>query len=343
MTINLDSCFQAFPALPKGTKPLQLWEGNYKKIQGKKWKIESHIKLGRSIGRESIYDIEIPSFDDTTLSGQLHLPKKFGKFPLVITLHDYMEPDSIHFSSLHQAGVAQLCLTLRGHENVRQLADQAAQQALTQPARPESYQALPGQEAQSEEGPETKEQWSLGFFEKNLQKTESTYLYQVFQDLFCAFQAAGSHPNIQKNQIALYGRGIGAAACAWLSWLDSRVQTVFLDNPSFISFAIPNKRSSSPLARELRKTVTAANKSRVKKTMANYDPLFISEEIRCPVGVAVGCLNHVSTPEQIFGFFNHLVCPKDMQIFPEDNYRIEIASLEQVVGEFFREYLLGLT
>lgn len=313
MTINLDACFQSFPKIPAVRNHDGYWEKQWKLAKEGRRSLRSKLRLGQSIGRETRSDLYFEGLDGHPLHGILSLPGKFGKWPLIVTIHDYMETTPIFFPELMHAGFAQFSLLLRGHEKAFKTAESE----------------------EEEEGPAR----TAGYFRQNLESRDKYYMKSVYNDVFVALQVLNRNNNIDRNKIGIYGKGIGAAAAAYSAWLDKRISALFMESPAFTCLEISQNISREFYSREILDGINAKNRAKVKKELSWFDTLLIAEELTVPVCVVSCYKDTITPPEAVFGFFNHLTCEKDIQIFPNEDHYPAPGLLGPVAENFFKEQL----
>jgi cephalosporin-C deacetylase len=253
-------------------------------------------KDARSSAKFEIFNTSFNGAGKCRVKGELYIPKNSNKPRIIILIHDYNHPIDISANDL-ETGIAYYFLQLRGHEY------------------------LPKQENNNTTA-NKEERKSPGYMKENIMDPKNYYVKNIFLDAFRAIDFLRLSGKIECDQIGIFGKGIGAAAALFASVYSDRIKALVLDSPAFSYLDLSQNISKSDASNEINSylSLNKSKKKQIKKNLSYFDTINHSDRIKIPVLTAVGLKDTFSPPECIFALFNHLLCEKTIEVYPEDDH-----------------------
>lgn len=318
---GFDECYQALPELTRPAQFQSFWNSVILSLKKVPLEPQLKLRLKRTFARESLHDVQFRSHNDTVLSGYLNIPRKLKRVPTVITFHDYLSDfERVNESitdPLSQAGIAHLYLKMRGHENPAVFA---------RPTRSKD-----GAGAQT-----------TFFLDQQGQPFERSFGVAIILDALRSVDFLRLNRNINHTAIGLMGRGLGCVPALFAAaFKPESVRALSLERPGPVWHEEWLQLSQSPLAREWNEWMKgrSAQKKELREKMRQIDPVYLSQEINCPVLMSTGLedAEHPALPG--FGLFNLLRTEKAMQIFTDEAQDPDHKKEHQQQVEFLIEKL----
>ncbi len=290
---SFDECFQTFPRLRSPKNLTDVWKSALAELKKTPVDPRQKLMLKKSLGWETMMDVNYLSFGNQRVRGVLSVPRKRGKVPAVISFHDYhSRPETVKGFADH--GIAHLAVELREHE---QMEEQPRVTAEGQPAGPPPY-----------------------FHKYGLTNLEKSYPYACFLDAIRSIDFIRLHKGVDPSRIGVLGHGFGAAMAIFASVQRDDVRALALERPGLIWMEGYLQESNSDAANEIRAMMgrSTHTKNKIKKALDYLDMLNWAEIIDKPVLVAAGLKDELNTPRSAFAFFNHMKTDKSMELFPDE-------------------------
>jgi cephalosporin-C deacetylase len=300
---SFDKYFLNLPPLDKKADFDIFWENALQEI--KKIPLETVIKKnpkGAYAGFSS-YDVSYKGYTRTTITGELLIPIGRPKPKVIIHVHDYNSVYPHPREKLNNSA-AHFLVTLRGHHEFI--------------SAPET----------------TEEHKSPGYMIENILDRDTYYIKAVFLDVYRCVDMLRLVSDVNCSDIGLIGKGLGAAAAIFTAAHSERVSAMVLDTPSFCYLSLGQNISTSDAANEINEFMTLVKnkKKQIKENLSYFDALNFSDMVHCPVLATVGLKDTISPPECIFGLFNHLLCEKFIEVYPDEgNSAGGVAQLEKSI------------
>ncbi len=241
---------------------------------------------GHASSRFDVFSVSYKGFNRSPVSGELHIPRHAKKPRVVVIIPDYNRPNPYVNYALDQ-DIAYFFLDLRGHNMIR----------------PES----PDQAA------------SPGYMIENITEAGGYYVKGVYLDAYRAIDALRLNDKIDCSSIGIIGKGLGAAAAVFTASYSGRVGSLVLETPSFCYLDLGQNLSTGDMANEINEYLVQHKnrKKQVKKNLSYFDVLNFSDKISVPVLAVVGFRDTISPPSCVFALFNHLLCEKTIEVYPD--------------------------
>ncbi len=290
-TINdFDRFFLNLPPFDREDNFEEYWDNSLRTL--KQIPIEpkyEHAKKSSHPGFNT-YNITYRSYNKAIVMGQLLIPDGVDRPKVVIVLGDYNQPMPYRGFPLDKT-VAYFFLRLRGHE------------------------LLLFDRNQGEEKPP-----SPGYMAENLIDRENFYVKGIYLDAYRAIDMLRLKNLVDCSAVGYIGKGLGAAAALFAASHSSRVRALVLDTPAFVYLNMSQNLSTGDTANEINAFLAhhkIKNKA-IKKNLTYFDALNFSDAISCPCLVTLGFKDNISPPECIFALFNHLICDKTIEVYPDE-------------------------
>ncbi|NQU87052.1 MAG: acetylxylan esterase [Mariniphaga sp.] len=249
-----------------------------------------------------LFRVEMISYQGTTVSGWLEVPKKKGVYPALLRIPGYqenMEPidvvnDMIVFS-----------FNTRDHG-----------------------------ESDDSEGGRNWDMWVRG-----LDSKDDYYYKGLFLDCIRALDFLTTQENVDTARIAIWGGSQGGGLSFSTAALDSRVALCITDIPYMCDY--PNyfeitywKEVSAWFDAHPNTTWET-----LLNTLSYYDTKNFADKINCPVWMGIGLQDDVCPPSTSFVTFNKVQSDKNYIVYknerhrqPEEHYELRFKQLRQFFG-----------
>ena len=242
----------------------------------------------KSTERFLVFDAAYNGFLKTHINGEILIPVSKKKPKVIIHLHEYAKLPSFPHK-LADAGVAHFFITLRGHGNLPKAVGNV------EPKTP-------------------------GYMVENILDRETYYVKSLYLDIYRSVDMLRLVSDLDCSSIGIIGKGLGAAAAVFTAAHSPRVTALSLLTPSFCHLPMSQNISTGDTAAEINSFIEIARqkKKQIKANLTYFDAMNFSDKIKIPVLVTVGFRDTVSPPECVFALFNHLLCDKTIEIYPDE-------------------------
>jgi cephalosporin-C deacetylase len=162
---------------------------------------------------------------------------------------------------------------------------------------------------------------SPGYLIENILDRETYYIRAIYLDALRSIDMLRLMADLDCSKIGIMGKGLGAAAAIFASIYSERTAALVLDSPSFCNLTLSQNISTGEAAGEINGFISGDKslKKKVKQNLSYFDALNFSDMITCPVMTVTGLRDTEAPAECVFGLFNHLLCDKTVEVYPEDD------------------------
>ncbi len=290
---DFDSFFLHLPPFDRSDDFDAFWNSGIQELK----KIPTEAQLTenkkKSNARFTVHDVSFKSFNRSVITGDLFVPHDIEKPRVIIILSDYNAKNNYR-NYILDTSAAYFFMNLRGH-------DILSVEPGTNPA--------PGEEKSYP-----------GYMIENILDRDTYYARGIYLDVYRAIDMLRLRNFLDCSAIGIIGKGFGAAAAIFAASMSERVHALVLDTPSFSYLRLSQNHSESDATEEIN-SFLQKNKSKnktVKKNLSYYDALNFSDKISCPCLVTVGFKDRFSPPQCVFALFNHLICDKTIEVYPDE-------------------------
>jgi len=285
-----DKYFMNMPELTREDDFSAFWAKSINDIKKIPIGPEIHESSKGSSGKFRYYEISYNGFLKVKVKGHLYVPKDMVKSRIIIHLHDYNRyPDKNPVKILDDR-CAHLFLVMRGHDLIK---NRTAEEEKERP---------------------------LGFIIENIIDLQTYYVRSVFLDVFRSIDFLRLIDIIDCSEIAIHGKGLGAAAGFFAAVNSDRVKGIVMDAPLFCDIPMIQNLSESDAAQEINDIIAIqkGKKNQIKKNLSYFDIINFSPELKCPALFITGLKDTGSPTECVMGLFNRLTCEKFIEIYPDE-------------------------
>lgn len=295
---SIDGIFFNLPPIITENDYDRFWERAVSEL--KRITIDAEIKTMKGSSRFDVYEMTFRSIQKYRLTGILHIPKAIEKPHPVIVIHDYNHPDPYKGYHLDD-GLAYFFLKLRGHEHIKE----------------------PVEEQQTSDKKKTVKKHTPdfpGYLQESIIEADSFYVRQICLDVLRSIDALRLNRKLDCGSIGIIGKGIGALAGLFAATQSNRVPLLVLDSPLFAWIPESQNESGSVSAREINDFIgsNSSKSALVKKNLSYFDALPFAGKFSGKVMMTIGMKDKIAPPGCSLALFNHFLCEKEIQIYPDD-------------------------
>jgi len=233
------------------------------------------------------FDVGFKGLNRSRTTGRLLVPERIERPRVVVVFPDYFRPNRYLDYELDPS-VAYFFLDLKGHDILNF----------------------------EETGEERK---TPGYMADNILDIENYYVREVYLDAYRSIDMLRLRNFLDCSSIGVIGKGFGAAMAVFAAGYSGRVKALFLDTPSFAYLPMSQNISKNDAAMEINGFIERhrTKNRQVKKNLTYFDALNFADAVTCPSMVTAGFKDPFSPPQCIFALFNHMLCDKTMEVYPD--------------------------
>lgn len=287
MINDFDNYFSQFPPFDREKDFEAFWDRSIRELRDVSMEasvVQNKKKLKAGF---KYFDVGFKGFNKSRATGRLLVPEKADKPRVILVFHDYFRENPFLKYELDPS-VAYFFLTLKGHDMLK--FDETGEERTTP-----------------------------GFMADNILDIENYYVRELYLDAYRSIDMLRLRNFLDCSSVGVIGKGFGAAMAVFASCFSGRVKALFLDTPSFAYLPVSQNVSKSDAAAEINGFIEKhrTQNRQVKKNLTYFDALNFSDKITCPCMVTVGFKDTLAPPECVFALFNHMLCDKTMEIYPD--------------------------
>ncbi len=308
VTSDFDRFFLNLPPFDREKDFDAFWKGSIAEL--KKIPMEPRFDHKKHQGAFNVHSVTFKGFNRATVQGELYVPRDAKKPRASIIIPDYNR-DRQYVGYPLERDMAYFFLRLRGHDVIK---------------------TEPGEQPRSP-----------GYMIDNIAEIESYYLRGIYLDAYRAIDTLRLNNNLDLSVVGLMGKGLGAAAAIFAASFSNRVAAIVLDTPSFCYLSRSQNVSTGDASAEINEFLEQhRNKKKiVKKNLSYFDALNFSDRLEVPALVTVGFKDTISPPECVFALFNHLLCDKTIEVYPDSGNDAGDENQFKKSIKWLRERVLG--
>jgi cephalosporin-C deacetylase len=290
---NFDKIFLHLPPFDRKDDFNKFWDKAVNDLKSVPMQGQSVLDKNKSSSRFKVYSINFKSAFKVQIHGTLYIPVETKNPNPVIIVHDYNRIEPYKGFGLDE-NLAFLFLRLRGHQDFHAVKKEVTDKKNSQQATP-------------------------GFMIENILDKNNYYVKGVYLDVLRSIDFLRLTKGLNCTSVGIIGKGLGAAAALFTSIYSKRVSAIVMDSPGFSYLPVSQNKSGSDITKEINQFLEASKTKRgtVKDNLTYFDSLNFADAVKCPVTMAIG-LKDANTPgECAFSLFDHLVCDKTADIYPD--------------------------
>lgn len=288
---SFDRFFLNLPPLDKEDDFDIFWQQEIESLD--KIPIDPVLEINKSAsnGAFEFYNVSFKGSGKSAVRGMLMLPKGRKKQRVIAIIPDYNQL-SVTDGGQFDDSLAYFILQLRGHELLKNNAASGSKEDMKTP----------------------------GYMSDNLLDKNLYYVKGIYLDAYRISGMLRLLNMLECSSIGIIGKGFGASAAAFAAAFSDRISCAVLDAPSFCYLELGQNISKSPATMEINSFISdfKSKKKQIKSNLSYFDSINFSGKIKCPVLVTAGLKDVISPPECVLALFNHLLCEKTAEIYPED-------------------------
>jgi cephalosporin-C deacetylase-like acetyl esterase len=228
------------------------------------------------------FKVRLLSFDDIYIFGTYLVPKKIGKFPIILEIQNFDKPSSWLLQPAN-SNFAIFSLYLRNREHATNVQDPDLAEYLL---------------------------W-------NVDNKEKYFFRGVIMDAVRAVDFLISRPEIDTTRLAIVGESLGAGVAFAVAALDARVKLVAIDVPLLTAFETATKYVVYPYHDIIQYVVdNPQQKKDTFDTLSYFDLINFANLIHCPVLLGIGLKDTISPPLTSFLLYNYIRAEKSYRVYP---------------------------
>jgi cephalosporin-C deacetylase len=297
---HFDEIFRNLPSVETEKDYDRFWLRAESELKRISMNAESKVS-GKHSTRFNIYDLSFRSIQNTVITGSLWIPKAIDKPRPVIIIHDYNHPEP--YKGFHMDdSFAYYFLQLRGHDHIKETAVEKTPAQNTVSKRRQHETEFPG------------------YLQESILDAEDYYVKNLCCDALRAIDALRLNRKLDCGAVGIIGKGIGALAASFAASRSNRVRALILDSPIFAWLDESQNESESDAACEINDYIKNNNsrKPLVKKVLSYFDIIPLAKDISCDLMMSIGLKDKIAPPKCSLALFNHFLCDKEIQIYPDD-------------------------
>jgi cephalosporin-C deacetylase len=304
---DFDRLFLHLPPVIRETDYGQFWDNAI--MQMKKIPVDGEIRPNahRTSARFNVSDVTFTSASRTKVYGFLYMPRAVEKPHPVIIIHDYNHPEPYKGFDLDDH-MAYFFLRLRGHQNIKE------------PHAVETKIPAPPPSKSSKKKPVIDEDRLPGYLREKILDPENYYVKAVYLDALRSIDLLRLNRKLDCGAIGIIGKGLGAAAGLFAASRSERITAMVIDSPLFTYLDVSQNESDGDIATEINDyiKINLSKRALVKRSLSYFDTLTFADKIKCDVMMSIGLKDPIAPPQCSFALFNHLLCDKLVQVYPDD-------------------------
>jgi cephalosporin-C deacetylase len=237
------------------------------------------------------FRVEFRGFHKSIVTGLLAMPAGLKKPRTIISIGDY-NMSNPHVSFKPDKTISYFYLNLRGHEILKF----------------------------EKTAPDGEKPGTPGYMSDNIADADNFYMMGIYLDAYRSIEMLRLSNKVDCSAVGMIGKGIGAAAAVFAASQSPRIRAIVLETPAFSHLPKSQNLSESDATAEINTFLSRfRTKSKlVKKNLTYYDAINFSDMIKCPVMVTTGFKDALSPPECVFSLFNHFLCDKTIEVYPDE-------------------------
>ncbi len=180
-----------------------------------------------------------------------------------------------------------------------------------------------------------------GFMTRGVLRPQTYYYRRVFTDAVRAVAAARSHPAVDADRIAAYGRSQGGGITIAVSGLVPDIKVAMPDVPFLCHYRRATEiTNDNPYAELVRYCTVHRDKiDTVFNTLAYFDGVNFATRAKAQALFSAGLMDTICPPSTVFAAYNHYAGPKEIKVWRYNNH--EGGGAHQIVEQvkFLHEVL----
>lgn len=289
--LSLDELKRYKPELTRQPDFDEFWSLTKKELQKTEldWQLTQYRYPAKGV---KVYRITFKGFMDAQIAGWFAIPEGSDKYPGIVAYHGYnWAMDGCIHDTVNMA--------LHGYAVLQML--------------------VRGQQGGSVDNVVTSHGNTTGWMTKGILSKEEYYYRAVYMDSIRALEVLAAMDCVDENRIGVMGGSQGGALTLAAAALSDIPKTAVARYPYLCHFDraidITPKMPYGELNEFFRRYSDPAVEDQARKTLSYFDIMNHAGNIKCPTLVASGLVDEITPPSTIFAAYNHMVCPKQIEVY----------------------------
>lgn len=239
-----------------------------------------------------VYNVSFMGFEGANIEGWLAIPDKAQPQPGIVLYHGYnWAYEGMAYEVVNWA--------LNGYVVMNML--------------------VRGQQGNSVDNVISSTGFASGWMSKGILNPEEYYYRAVYMDAVRALEVFADLPQVDSSRIAVVGGSQGGGLSLVAAALSNIPKVIVADYPymSHIERAIEIAPQGpyKELVEFMRRNSKPEIEVQMNKTLSYFDTMNFASRISCRTWISVGLVDEITPPSTIFAMYNHLVCPKEIEVY----------------------------
>lgn len=239
-----------------------------------------------------VFQISYAGFENANIDGWLAIPEGSGPHPGLVLYHGY---NWAMDGGIHDT----VNWALKGYTALHML--------------------VRGQQGKSVDNIVSSTGFVCGWMSKGIQSPEEYYYRAVYMDAVRAVEVLASIPEVDTTRIGVTGGSQGGALTLAAAAL-SKIPVVAASEFPYLShferaIDFTPQGPYLELNEYFRRYSDPKIEEQAKKTLSYFDIMNLAPRIKCNIWVCIGLVDEITPPSTVFAVYNHLECPKELEVF----------------------------
>jgi len=259
-----------------------------------------------------VYDVQFHGDGGAEITGELIVPDGAHDAPGLVVYHGYGSRAAGALELLPWAAIGAVVLSV----NVRGQRGDASDNAVYDGPR------IPG------------------FLTAGIQDPQQYYYRHVYLDCVRAVDVLAERPEVDDEKLAVLGGSQGGGLSLAVAALEPRVSLCMASVPFLCDFPGAVKLAAGAY-QEIARYCQRSNQREIAavfQTLTYFDIVNLAGRVRARTLISVGLRDPDCPPSTVFAVYNHLTCPKRIEVYPFMGHEVNPAFIELCMQEMVHQF-----
>ncbi|MCX7710704.1 MAG: acetylxylan esterase [Clostridia bacterium] len=161
--------------------------------------------------------------------------------------------------------------------------------------------------------------FTTGWMSKGILSPEEYYYRAVYMDAVRTLEVMASLPQVDASRIGVTGGSQGGGLSLAAAALSNIPKIAAVEFPYLCHFNraidVALQMPYLELNEYFRRNTDPRIEEQAKKTLSYFDNMNLADRIKCYVWMCTGLVDEITPPSTVFAAYNHLECPKDIEVY----------------------------